>query len=187
MINERNFSEISRIVSHALRHEPWVYELALDSEGWVQVETLLLALRTEQQKWANLCANDLVEMIGQSGKKRHEIRDGRIRALYGHSVPEKLRNTPAEPPAALYHGTAPETVVKIKEEGLKSMDRQYVHLSIDTEMALQVGRRKSLRPVILKVTALSAWRAGVKFYTGNDRIWLADMVPAVFVTACTAE
>lgn len=26
--------KLSRAVSHALRHEPWLYELELDGEGW---------------------------------------------------------------------------------------------------------------------------------------------------------
>ena len=26
---------LSRVVSHALRHEPWLYELELDEDGWV--------------------------------------------------------------------------------------------------------------------------------------------------------
>ena len=26
--------ELSKTISHALRHEPWLYELELDDEGW---------------------------------------------------------------------------------------------------------------------------------------------------------
>jgi len=37
--------ELSRIVSHALRHEPWVYELELDEEGWVQMDALQIGER----------------------------------------------------------------------------------------------------------------------------------------------
>lgn len=38
---------LSRAVSHALRHEPWLYELELDEEGWVAVEALTAALQDE--------------------------------------------------------------------------------------------------------------------------------------------
>lgn len=37
--------KLSRAVSHALRHEPWLYELELDGEGWTSVDDLLQALR----------------------------------------------------------------------------------------------------------------------------------------------
>jgi len=28
---------LSKTVAHALRHEPWLYELELDEEGWTPV------------------------------------------------------------------------------------------------------------------------------------------------------
>lgn len=43
--------DLSRAVSHALRHEPWLYELELDDEGWVPVEQLLTALREKGGDW----------------------------------------------------------------------------------------------------------------------------------------
>ena len=98
----------------------------------------------------------------------HELRDGRIRALYGHSTPQKLLKEPAEPPALLYHGTSPEAMQRIKVGGLRPMSRQYVHLSTDTEMATQVGRRKADAPIILVVNAGKAHAGGVAFYRGND-------------------
>ena len=33
----KDLTQISRVVSHALRHEPWLYELELDAEGWTEV------------------------------------------------------------------------------------------------------------------------------------------------------
>ncbi|PKR87455.1 hypothetical protein CXZ10_19835 [Pleomorphomonas diazotrophica] len=97
-------NELSKVVPHALRHEPWLYELELDDEGWVATRGLLSALRPPRGGMADLGEADLSEMIAQSEKKRHEIAGGRIRALYGHSLPEKLLKQPAEPPGTLYHG-----------------------------------------------------------------------------------
>lgn len=174
-------SDLSRIVSHALRHEPWLYELELDDAGWVSVDELLAAVRVEKPTWAGLSETDLARMIEQSEKKRHELHDGRIRALYGHSMPHKLLKEAAQPPAVLYHGTAPATVALIKKGGLRPMGRQYVHLSADTATADQVGKRKAAKPVILSVRAGEAFRAGVPFYRGNDHVWLADLIGPEFV------
>ncbi len=41
----------------------------------------------------------------RASKQRYETAGGRIRALYGHSLPGKLVCTPATPPAELFHGT----------------------------------------------------------------------------------
>jgi putative RNA 2'-phosphotransferase len=174
-------SRLSRVVSHALRHEPWLYELELDEEGWVTVEELLSALRPEKAEWACLNESDLAEMIAHSDKKRHELKDGKIRAIYGHSTPYKLLKEPSEPPAVLFHGTSPEAAEQIRKDGLKPMWRQYVHLSVDQKTAEQVGRRKAKNPVLFVVDAAMAHAAGVSFYRGNDLIWLADSVPSEFV------
>lgn len=176
-----DLAELSRVVSHALRHEPWLYELELDEAGWVPVETLLSSLRFQNESWGSLTRNDLEAMIAYSDKKRHELADDRIRALYGHSTPQHLRREPAEPPQVLYHGTSPESAEQIIIEGLKPMGRQYVHLSVDTATAEQVGRRKANMPVILLVRAREAHISGISFYRGNDLVWLADVVPSTFI------
>jgi putative RNA 2'-phosphotransferase len=172
---------LSRTVSHALRHEPWLYELELDEEGWVDVDALLSALRGARRRWSRLTAEDVVRMIKAADKHRFELHAGRIRALYGHSTPQRLRKVAAEPPELLYHGTAPDTADVVLAEGLKPMGRQFVHLSVDQETAHQVGRRKAREPVILEVAAAAAYTGGVAFYQGNEQVWLADSVPARFI------
>ncbi|MCM5557166.1 RNA 2'-phosphotransferase [Pleomorphomonas sp. JP5] len=176
-----DLTSLSRVVSHALRHEPWLYELELDEAGWVPVEALIAALRTESDAWSSVERADLAEMIDRSEKKRHELDGDRIRALYGHSTPHRLLKESAPPPAVLYHGTSPEAAALIREHGLMPMGRQYVHLSVDTRMADQVGRRKTRAPVILRIKAGEAHAGGVVFYRGNDMVWLADTIAPTFI------
>lgn len=176
-----HYNELSKTVSHALRHEPWRYELELDDEGWVSVEALLAAIRTERKDWARLATSDLERMVAQSEKKRHELSDGKIRALYGHSTAQPLVKKGARPPFLLFHGTSPEAAVIIRKEGLKPMTRQFVHLSTDTPTAEQVGRRKARDPVILRVRADEAHQVGTRFYQGNDLVWLADAIAPEFI------
>ena len=183
MISRGEFTGLSRALSHALRHEPWIYELELDESGWTPVEALLAILRAERPSWSSLTEADVERMIAQSDKQRHELRDGRIRALYGHSTPGRLLREPSEPPGMLYHGTSPETAALIRRQGLKPMARQYVHLSLDIDAAEQVGRRKSRTPVILRVRAKAASVCGTAFYRGSELVWLADAVPATFIVA----
>jgi putative RNA 2'-phosphotransferase len=177
----KDFSNLSRAVSHALRHEPWLYELELDDEGWASVESILVGLRKERPEWADLCEADLTRMIEVSSKRRHEVKGGRIRALYGHSIAGKLKRTPATPPGVLFHGTAPEVVSLIKSSGLLPMGRQYVHLSVDEATAVEVGRRKARTPTVLRVLAADAHAKGMHFYERNEKVWLADHVPPEFI------
>lgn len=172
---------LSRTVAHALRHEPWVYELEVDEEGWAPLGQLLEALRSKRGAWSSLERRDLEEMMRRSDRRRYEIRDGRIRALYGHSLPGELSREEARPPDRLYHGTAPSAVASIRSEGLRPMGRQHVHLSVDRPTAREVGRRKADEPLILEVRAADAHREGVSFYRGNERVWLADPLPPEFL------
>ncbi len=119
--------------------------------------------------------------MAESDKQRFELKDGRIRAFYGHSVPQRLAKEPAVPPATLYQGTNQKTLPLILAQGLKPMNRQYVHLSADQQTALQVARRKGGSSVILKVRAGEAHARGVAFYLGNETVWLADSVPPDFL------
>ena len=140
---------LSKTVSHALRHEPWVYELELDDAGWVPVDDLLRSLR-DMRRWRHVERDDLTRMIASSAKRRYEIDGDRIRALYGHSVPGRIAMVRADPPEVLFHGTSPVAWASIQEQGLVPMARQYVHLSTDVGTAVQVGTRKADVPVVLR-------------------------------------
>ena len=52
--------KLSRVVTHALRHEPDRYGLVVDREGWVPVASLLAGLARRDPAWASLTRDDLV-------------------------------------------------------------------------------------------------------------------------------
>lgn len=174
-------AELSRVVSHALRHEPWVYELELDADGWVDLEQLVTALAERGGPWSELDGYAVHTMLLRATKQRHEISHGRIRALYGHSLVGRIARDAAEPPDSLFHGTSAEVWDEVRHEGLRPMGRQYVHLSCEETTAQAVGRRKTATPVIAVIDARAAASEGVRFYRGNDLVCLADEVPARFL------
>jgi len=142
---------------------------------------LIEALQSGRSRWKGLAESDLENMIRCSEKRRHEVRGGRIRAIYGHSIPGKLKRIAAAPPAMLFHGTSPKSVPAIRKHGLRPMNRQNVHLSTDEATAVQVGKRKAAKPALLRVDAVRAFENGIPFYEGNENVWLADTVPPEFI------
>jgi putative RNA 2'-phosphotransferase len=174
--------QLSKTMAYALRHQPGQFGLTLDEEGWVLVDDLVAALRRHRHDWQDVGPEDFAQVIAQSDKKRYEMRDGKIRAYYGHSTPQKVAQDVSAPPAILFHGTTPRAARSIHVEGLKPMKRQYVHLSADLETAWQVALRRTPSPVILQVSALEAYQEGIKFYLGNDSVWLAEPIPPRFIT-----
>ena len=173
---------ISRLASHALRHEPGSYGLSLDAEGWVEIDELLTALHAQGPEWFEVDRASLELMIATSAKKRHEIKGDRIRALYGHSVTAEINYVEGVPPEILFHGTSALAWESIRVEGLRPMNRQRVHLAVDVETATAVGSRKDSSPMILAVRAQDAQLAGSTFWIANETIWLSDHVPASYLT-----
>lgn len=169
-----DYIKLSKEISYALRHAPWEYELELDSEGFVPIKQLLDALNESNDYDRDIIREDLIYIIENSDKKRHEIVGDKIRALYGHSVPAKIVKAEAKPPAILYHGTAHKFIDSIMKNGLLPQNRQYVHLSVDIETAIIVGKRRDPNPILLEVDCKKALDEGIKFYVGNDKIWLCN-------------
>jgi putative RNA 2'-phosphotransferase len=177
-MNKFDYIQLSKMVSHALRHEPQSYNLNLDSQGWVLLSDLVIALNYQG---IQVDDNVIIEMVEQSEKKRHQILNGKIRACYGHSIEAKIIKHPSEPPEFLSHGTKQNNVNSIKEKGLLSMDRQYVHLSIDEETAEIVGNRRKGETIVIKVRAKEAYNDGIQFYNEKNDIWLSDSIPSKYI------
>lgn len=174
--------EKSKEISYALRHRPEKYGLELDSFGYVWLSDLISAINKKHNSSSYepdsyLSKDDIYEIIKQSDKKRFEIwGDCKIRAMYGHSCKEIVHDS-GIPPNVLYHGTTRDAFDKhIIDEGLKPMNRQYVHLSESIDTAIKVAKRRSKDIVVITIDSAKMVKNGVVFYVGNDKVWLCDSV-----------
>jgi putative RNA 2'-phosphotransferase len=177
-----NYQKLSKEISYALRHAPWEYELEIDSDGFVPIEQLIRSINESGSYERPITKEDLKNIIETSDKQRHEIVNDKIRALYGHSLATHISKDKISPPNILYHGTTHKVFETILIEGLKPMGRQYVHLSSDINTAVQVGKRRDQQPIILKIKAIVAYKNGISFYKGNDKVILADYVPKEYIS-----
>lgn len=176
-----NLIRLSKFLAVLLRHEPEQFGLTLDEEGFV--ETNLVWEQVSQRYPGRYTYQDLLAVVegDASGKKRYEIQGRRIRALFGHSTAQKISYPPVEPPEILYHGTTREALNAIRQEGLKSQSRQYVHLAVGRHRAETVAKRHGGRPILLSVRAGDAHRAGVVFYNPEPEHFLAEAIPPEFI------
>lgn len=172
---------LSKFMSLILRHRPEVAGLALDAAGWVEVDTLLAGIRS-QNSWRDTTREDIDFVVATNDKKRFEydVTATRIRASQGHSVEVELGYAPKEPPELLYHGTAEKFLSQIVREGLKKQTRSHVHLSADEETARKVGSRHG-KPVVLIVCAQEMATAGYEFFLSTNGVWLTERVPTYFI------
>lgn len=173
----KKYVSLSKKMSLALRHDPEKFGLKPDDEGWVELNTFLRAMKMTRE--------DLDFIQENNSKKRFVVAPSlwgsSIRAYYGHSK-VNVELSPVEPPDELYHGTTYAALGKILYKGLKPMSRKYVHHSTDLETAKNVGSRRDENPPVLVVDAGLAHKDGaVKFYHGNEDVWMSDPVPAKYL------
>ncbi len=76
----RRLTKISKYLSFVLKHEPASIGLKLDSEGWVDVETLVTSANSHGK---SLAVDHVREVVAQSDEVRFQLSDDglRIRAL----------------------------------------------------------------------------------------------------------
>jgi putative RNA 2'-phosphotransferase len=190
MADQRRLTKLSKFLSLILRHQPERFALAIDEEGWASLPEVMEILRgLPNFRWATRADVMTVVEAGSgdgsttltADKRRFEVAENRIRARYGHSFAQPIRYEPCSPPPVLYHGTSRKALATIRREGLRPMERQYVHLSPDPETATHVGGRHDEQPVILTIRAAEAHAAGVAFYQADEAVYLAKRVPVMFV------
>ena len=174
-----NKKRVSKFLSLVLRHNPDKIGIEVGPAGWTEVTALL---RSFEENGLSLTRSELDRVVHSQGKKRFSYsEDGKyIRANYGHSIPVDLDSEPEMPPETLFHGTAARFLPGIRENGLLSRNRQFVHLSADRASATEVGQRHG-RPVILRILANRMYRDGYQFFRSDARIWLTRKVPTAYI------
>lgn len=175
MKKENILLETSKYMSYLLRHNPG--DLEMDRHGFVDLDQLLKKLRERYQ----IKRESIVEIVEKSDRKRFEIVENKIRALYGHTIPVKLELEEDRAIKVLYHGTTKDAASKILEVGLKPMKRRWVHLSPTVDIAIEVGLRRMAKPLVLEIDAEAARKDGVRFYKATDKVYICSYLAPKYI------
>lgn len=174
-LSEDRRTRLSKLASGALRHFPEDLGLTMDDGGWVDLGALAEAVR-HRHGWAT---REVLEAVLACDPRGRFERDGeRVRATYGHSV--DVDPGPGETeglPDRLYHATAPRNLEAIRQEGLRPMGRNEVHLGSDPGEALEVGRRHASDPVLLVVDVEAVQEAGLQVRRRAPTVFTCPRVP----------
>ena len=181
---DRSFSELGRLLSYILRHNPSSAGIVLDEHGWASVDELVAAVSRKKP----FSADTLREIVRLDDKQRYSFsEDGtKIRANQGHSIKVDVELEEKLPPRVLYHGTACKYTEAIEREGLRPKTRLYVHLSGDVQTARAVGARHG-EVVVYRINAAKMVADGHKFYRSVNNVWLVGEVPAVYLERIESE
>lgn len=177
--SNKNDIKLGKFISLILRHQPKIIGIELDKNGWADTKELIEKINKAGK---SIDFKTLERIVDNNDKKRYKFNEDKtkIRANQGHSINVDVELKECIPPEYLYHGTAIKFADNIFKEGLKKQTRQYVHLSIDIETALKIGKRHGI-PKVLKISALNMYNKGYKFYLSENGIWLTDNVPTEYI------
>jgi RNA:NAD 2'-phosphotransferase (TPT1/KptA family) len=154
---------LSKAMAYQLRHQGPSNGVPIDQAGFAAMDDLARALDVD--------SSELLAVAEHPGEPRYEVRDGRIRALYGHSI-EVVIDAAIDvgAPHHLYHGSSWSALDSIVRDGLTPMKRRMVHLTNTAEEAMAVGRRKGA-PLVFSIDQSQDEEPVA------DGIWVAAMVP----------
>ncbi|MFJ4144764.1 RNA 2'-phosphotransferase [Pseudomonas sp. NPDC089734] len=134
---------LSKAMAYQLRHYGPSNGIPLDNTGFASMEDLARLLEVD--------SSHLLAIAEHPGEPRFEVRDGRIRALYGHTLEVVIdAGIKLGAPTALYHGSSWSVLDRIVRDGVIPMARRMVHLTNVAEEAIAVGERKGA-PVVLAI------------------------------------
>lgn len=172
---DKTLIQKGKFLALVLRHNPEKANIVLDKNGWAVVEDIL--------KNCALSKDQLQTIVDTNNKKRFEFDNDKqkIRARQGHSIDVDVELKEYIPVMNLYHGTAERFRDAIILDGIKKQTRQHVHLSDNTETAINVGSRHG-KPTVFIVDAVKMHADGFKFFKSNNDVYLTDYVPPVYLT-----
>lgn len=177
MMQPSLIERITRSLAYMLRHRPDEFDLELDSHGYADLEDVVHALN--ERLGDAIEAEDVLDAVESGDRERYEVRDGRIRALYGHSI-DVDPGSPSKPPEVLYLGVAAPDAERALRFGLRGGRRRFLHLALTPESAVESGRRMARDYTILEIRSLEAWEEGINFYDRRS-LYLADPIPTEFI------
>lgn len=172
---------LSRTLAHLLRHEPGLYGVKLDAKGYGDLDDIVDKLRA--RRYPELTREEVEAAVQEDPRGRFELRAGKVRAKYGHSLPVEVGRV-EEPPKTLYAAVPRRLFRDAATLGLKpGKGRAFVHLAANPEEARTVAQRKDPEPVLLEILARDAkQQRGLTFrHTGS--LWLVEEIPAEFLRA----
>ncbi|XP_023218634.1 tRNA 2'-phosphotransferase 1-like [Centruroides sculpturatus] len=170
--------QLSKRLSWLLRHAAEQQGLKMDDGGYVDVASIL-----RLKQFRRYTEVDIRNVVETNDKKRFSLREEngklRIRANQGHSVAVNEENLLTELgaddlPENVVHGTFLRNWNRIRQEGIRRMNRNHIHFSpgLPGEEGVISGIRKNCQVTIL-VDARKALEDGIKFYRSDNNVILS--------------
>jgi len=181
-MNERELSWFGRTLTGILRHFPEKFGLTMDEHGWVDINEIIENVKSRNPRSRWLKPEHIIAIVKTDDKGRYQIKLGKVRATYGHSIEVNLDLPTDDIPVNLYYPSSAEESEILMEVGIRHSDRAMVHLSDTKISAREAGSHRVKDPVILTVDAETAVGAGVVIKKAGNHVYISEFIPSDYIT-----
>jgi len=182
LMSENEMNSLSRIIAGTLRHFPEKLGVMMDGKGWVDISDLIDAIGTGRSGFKWLRLRHIEALVNTDPRGRYQIDGGMIRATYGHTIDVNLDDLPKADLDKYYYPVTEEEADIILEGGLHPIDRKKVHLSGSIKKAVEAGKVRTQKPLILVIDGKKAIKDGLKIYKAGKDVYITDMIDANYIS-----
>ena len=163
--------KLSKLLVYVLGRRPDEFGLVLDSDGFVNIKSLLQALH-EESGWRHIRNVHLNEVIQTLSMPSIQIEGNRICALDRSLLPQPI---PLDlPPKLLYFAVRKRAYPIVMEKGLNAISPSYLILSSAKTMAMRIGRRLDRDPILLTVHVGDSIKQGALYQQYGQQLFLTE-------------
>lgn len=182
VLNEQQKILLSKKMSYALRHRPDKFGLKLDEFGRVNILVFSEAISEIPE--------NVIDIVNNDKKRRFIISDDdKIFAAQGHSIDvvpdvKKIDVKDLKGQGFAYHGTFIENKKRIFQEGLLKKNRNFVHLTLDKNIAIENGKRWSKNGdeyCLIVVDVLSMIKDKKEVFIAKNEVILTEYVDPKYI------
>ena len=182
IMNDFEVKKLSSVMIGILRHFPEQFGIELDKHGWGDIEEIAKAISNRVDRFYWVRKRHLIAIALTDEKGRYEVKEGKIRARYAHTIDIDLSDLPKAELDTLYYPVTKEEVDIVIEQGIFPTDRKKVHLSATFEKAMEAGKVRDDSPIILKIDAKRAMEDGIDIRKATEDVYLADKIDAKYIS-----
>ena len=108
VMSPRHLDQFGRIMAGVLRHFPDKFDLEMDKQGWVEAKDFIEAVKTQRRHFHYLETRHLQAVVETDPKGRYQLKNGRLRATYAHTLDLELDLPTDDTPHLLYFPCSPD-------------------------------------------------------------------------------
>ena len=181
VMSPRHLDQFGRVMAGVLRHFPDRFDLEMDKQGWIEASEFIDAIKSQRRHFHYLETKHLQAVVETDPKGRYQLKNGRLRATYAHTLELELDLPTDTNPEHLYFACSQEDSTEYLEHGLYPGDRNMVHLSSTRLNALEAGRHIIGKPIVLLVDVRAAEEADCAIMKAGTTVYLVKELPGAFL------